>query len=144
MTAWAREEYLVAHSYDLDLFPHSASEIKYNASFVFLAEDYTLRQIPLENAVGHVNYGDGKPYDVVNIPTDNPGILLITYKKSATEGGIIMMPWGINSLSFPVAFGGDPQTQEWVATDIRQVLVGNIAYQAKISIWSLKGYQVIE
>jgi len=53
-----------------------------------------------------------------------------------------MMPWGISSLSFPVAFGGDPQMHEWVATDIRQVMVGNIAYQAKIAIWSLQGYQV--
>jgi hypothetical protein len=133
---------LIAHSYDVHLYPQTASEVKYNASFVFLAEDYTLRQIPLENAVGHVNYGDGKPYDVINIPTDNPGILLITYKKSANQGGIIMMPWGISSLSFPVAFGGDPQMHEWVATDIRQVMVGNIAYQAKIAIWSLQGYQV--
>jgi hypothetical protein len=133
---------LIAHSYDVHAFDQQAAEIKYNASFVFLAEDYTLRQIPLENSVGHVNYGDGKPYDVVNIPTDNPGILLITYRKSAVEGGIIMMPWGINSLSFPVVFGGDPLKQEWVATDMRQILVGNIAYQAKIAVWSLKGYQV--
>jgi hypothetical protein len=133
---------LIAHSYDLDLFPHSASEIKYNASFVILSDDFHLRSIALEKNCSHVTYGDGKPYEVINIPTDNPGILLITYKKDNNNGGIIMMPWGISSLSFPVTFGGDPQMHEWVATDIRQVMVGNIAYQAKIAIWSLKGYQV--
>jgi hypothetical protein len=133
---------LIAHSYDVHEGDQQAAEIKYNATFVFLSEDYTLRQIPLENSAGHVNYGDGKPYDVINIPTDNPGILMISYRKSATEGGIIMMPWGVNALSFPIAFGGEPAKQEWVATDMRQVMVGNIAYHAKISLWSLEGYQV--
>ncbi len=133
---------LIAHSYDIHEGDQQAAEIKYNATFVFFSEDFNLQQIPLENAVGHVNYGDGKPYDVINIPTDNPGILMISYRKSATEGGIIMMPWGISALSFPVSFGGEPAKQEWVATDLRQVMVGNIAYQAKISVWSLKGYQV--
>ena len=133
---------LIAHSYDVHLGDQQAAEIKYNATFVFLSEDFTFRQIPIENAVGHINYGDGKPYDVVNIPTDNPGILMISYRKSATEGGIVMMPWGINALSFPVTFGGNVAEPEWVATDLRQVMVGNIAYQAKISVWSMKGVQV--
>jgi hypothetical protein len=119
------------------------AEVKYNASFVFFAEDFTLREMPLENSAGHVNYGDGSPYEVVNIPTDNPGILIITYKKSGTEGGVVMMPWGISSLAFPTVFGGDPSQQEWVATDMRQVTVGGIAYQAQIAVWSLEGYQVI-
>jgi hypothetical protein len=78
----------------------------------------------------------------VNIPTDNPGILIITY-KSATEGGVVMMPWGVSSLAFPVVFGGNPSQQEWVATDMRQVTVGGIAYQAKIAVWNLEGYQVV-
>jgi hypothetical protein len=45
-------------------------------------------------------------------------------------------------LGFPVLFGGDPSLQEWVATDMRQVTVGGIAYQANIAVWSLEGYQV--
>ena len=53
------------------------------------------------------------------------------------------MPWGMSSLAFPVVFGGDPSKQEWVATDMRQVIVGGIAYQAKLALWSLEGYQVI-
>ena len=134
---------LIAHSYDVQDFGPPVAEIKYNASFVFLSEDFTLREMPLENSVGHVNYGDGSPYEVVNIPTDNPGFLIITYKKSANEGGIVMMPWGVSSLAFPVTFGGDPSKQEWVATDMRQVTVGGIAYQAQIAVWNLEGYRVI-
>jgi hypothetical protein len=42
-----------------------------------------------------------------------------------------MMPWN-KSFFFPVAFGGDPQMHEWGATDVGQVMVGNIGYQARL------------
>ncbi len=134
---------LIAHNYDIEYTDPPSAEVKYNASLVYLAEDFTLREMPLENSYGHINSGDGSPYEVVSIPTDNPGILIITYKKSANLGGIVMMPWGVSALAFPVVFGGDPTKQAWVATDMRQVTVGGIAYQAKIAVWSLEGYQVI-
>lgn len=134
---------LIAHNFDIESSTPPSSEVKYNASLVYLAEDFTLREMPLENSYGHVNSGEGFPYEMVNIPTDNPGILIITYKKSAVEGGLVMMPWGVSSLAFPVVFGGDPQSQEWVATDMRQVIVGGVAYQATLALWSLEGYQVV-
>jgi hypothetical protein len=136
---------LIAHSFDTESSDPPSAEVKYNASFVFLAEDFTLREMPLENSYGHVNSGMGgnSTYGIVNIPTDNPGILIITYQKSATKGGVVMMPWGISSLAFPTVFGGDPTQQEWVATDMRQVTVGGIAYQAQIAVWNLEGYQVV-
>jgi len=134
---------LIAHSFDIESSDPESSEVKYNATLVYLTEDFTLREMPLENSYGHINSGEGFPYEVVNIPTDNPGILIITYKKSTTEGGLVMMPWGVSSLAFPVVFGGDPTTQEWVATDMRQVIVGGITYQATLALWSTEGYQVI-
>ena len=134
---------LIAHSFDIDYYDPPNSEVKYNATLVYLADDFTLREMPLENSYGHVNSGEGSPYEVVNIPTDNPGILIITYKKSSVEGGLVMMPWGVSSLAFPVVFGGDPASQEWVATDMRQVIVGGVAYQVTIALWSLEGYQVV-
>jgi len=139
---------LIAHSWAVNEpgDKTSQSELKYNATFVILAEDFTLREVPLGvGRVGHVVYGQGteKAYGNITIPTYNPGILVITYRKSATQYGAVLMPWGISSMAFPVVFGGDPQKQEWVATDIRQVIVGGIAYQAKLALWSLEGYQVI-
>jgi len=142
----ATRRVLIAHSYDVHYFGPPEAELSYNATFVLLTEDFTLREMPMENStgkVGKVNYGLGKPYGVVTIPTYNPGILIITYRKSAVEGGVILMPWGISSMAFPVTFGEDPIGKEWVATDIRQVLVNNIAYQAKLALWSLQDYQVI-
>ncbi len=137
---------LIAHSYDVHYFGPPNAALTYNATFVLLTEDFTLREMPLENStgkIGKVNYGVGKPYSVVTIPTYNPGILIITYRKSATECGVVLMPWGISSMAFPITFGDDPSGKEWVATDIRQVTVNGIAYQATLALWSLEGYGVI-
>ncbi|NWF86376.1 hypothetical protein HXY32_00945 [Candidatus Bathyarchaeota archaeon] len=135
---------IIAHSYDVHYYGPPEAEISYNATFVLLTEDFTLREMPLGTGkIGRVNYGEGKPYQNVTIPTYNPGILIITYKKSAVEGGIVIMPWGISSLSFPVTFGESPFVKEWVATEIRQVIVNDVAYQAKLALWSLEGFRVI-
>jgi hypothetical protein len=138
-------EIIIAHSWDVHGGDNPAA-ISYNATFVMLTENYTLREIPIENStgtVGLINYGEGKPYKTLIIPTYNPGILIITYKKSTVENGIVMMPWGLSSMAFPVTFGGDSSGKEWVATDIRQVIVNKISYQAKLTLWDLQGYSIV-
>jgi len=135
---------ILAHSYDIHDFGPPNADLTYNATYVILTEDFRLREMPMENATGMVNYGNGNfSYGSLTIPTMNPGILVITYRKSANEGGFILMPWGISSMAFPIVFGDTTTGREWVATDIRQVTVGGIAYQAKLALWSLQGYQVI-
>jgi len=138
---------LIAHSYDVHYFGPPEAEVSFNATFILLTEAFTLREMPMDNSTtgktGKVNYGVGKPYATITIPTYNPGILVITYKKSAQEGGIVMMPWGLDPMAFPVVFGDNPFGKEWVTTDIRQVVVDGIAYQAKLALWSLGGYKVI-
>jgi len=136
---------LLAHSYDVHYDEPPESAVFYNATFVLLTEDFTLREMPITTTSDHIVYGHGseKTYENVTIPTHNPGILVVTYKtQGANQDGVVLMPWGLSSLAFPVTFGGDPSKQEWVATDMRQVTVGGIAYQAKIAVWSLEGYQV--
>jgi hypothetical protein len=103
--------------------------------------------MPMENStgkLGKVVYGQGtdKQWANITIPTYNPGILIVTY-QSNKEYGAVLMPWGLSALSFPIVFGEDSSGKEWVATDIRQVIVGNIAYQAKLELWSLGGFQVV-
>lgn len=138
---------LVAHSSDIT-GGSSSETIAYNATFVLLTEDFTFRELLLENATertGKVKTGIGQPYGTMTIDTNNTGILVMSYMKESngTDSGIILMPWGIGSMAFPVTFGDNPNYREWVATDIRQVTVGNIAYQAKLALWSLEGYQVV-
>jgi hypothetical protein len=132
---------ILAHSNDVPYTAGSVDSLKYNATFVFLNEDFQLQEVPLENSYDTVTSSAGYPYGIITVPNYNPGILVVAY-SSATAGGVVMMPWGLGSLAFPVTFGGDPSNQEWVATDMRQVTVNGIAYQAKLSLWSLEGYQV--
>ena len=123
----------------------SYSILSYNASFVLLTEEYTLRQVALDqsSAIGKIFYdtSSGQNYSSVNLP-NNDGILIVTYKgTSSGQYGIVLMPWGLSSLGFPLTFGGNPIGQDWVTTDIRQVTVGGISYQAKLELWNLQGYQ---
>jgi hypothetical protein len=132
---------LLAHSYDITDFGPPDADLSYNATFVLLTQDFTLREMPIQNSTGIVKHPAGS-YGLVNIPTNNTGILVITYSKSPTEGGIILMPWGISALAFEVTFGASMSGKEWVATDTREVTVNNIAYQATLALWSLQGYEV--
>jgi hypothetical protein len=138
---------LLVHSYNVHDFGGPESAVFFNATFVLLTEDFTLREMPMENStgkLGKVVYGLGteKTYQNLTIPTYSPGILIITYQTN-DESGVVLMPWGMSSMAFPVTFGSTASNPEWVATDIRQVLVNGIAYQAKLALWSLKGYGVI-
>ena len=123
--------------------PPEYSKLGYNASFVILTEDYTLRQVQLDqqSAVGNLVYGSGSEPDYVSITVPNTdGILIVTYKSTSGQCGVVLMPWGLGSLALPSKFGGNSAGQEWVTTDIRQVTVGGIAYQAQLSLWNLQGY----
>lgn len=137
---------LLANSQDVYDGSNPAA-IEYNATFILPTQDFTLREMPLDNASGDLDFGPGKPLGNIAIPTNNTGIsgvLAITYKeKNQANSGIVLMPWGISSLSFPVVFGGNPLVREWVATDMRQVTVNGVAYQAKLALWSQQGYQVV-
>jgi hypothetical protein len=136
-----KREIVIAHSYDV-LGNGSPAELAYNATFVLLTEDFTLREIQMNNSTGKIDSGPGSPFYKITIPTDNPGILVVTYKKSASESGSVVMPWGLSALAFLTVFGEDPLTppgKEWVATDTRQVVVNGIAYSAKLALWNLNG-----
>lgn len=117
------------------------SQLSYNATFVIVTEEFTLRQVVLDQSAGNVTYNSGteSPYASVQIP-DNAGILIVIYKNTASsQVGVVLMPWGLGSLGFPLSFGGDSAGYSWVTTDIRQVIIDGIAYQATLSLWSLQG-----
>jgi hypothetical protein len=122
--------------------PSMYSQLSYNATFAILTEEYTLRQVILEqtSAVGKVDCGPGsiKEYASVIVP-DNAGILIVTYKDTSTsEYGVVLVPWGLGSMAYSVTFGGNSAGHDWVTTDIRQVTISGIAYHVKISLWNLE------
>jgi hypothetical protein len=128
---------LLAHSWDVHSFPSPAA-LYFNATFLSLTSDFQLRQIPLAVSTGFVKNGSNFP---VQIPTQGPGILFVVYQKSQTECGVVMMPWGISPLGFSLIFGGNPSNADWVATELRQITVSKVSYQARLAVWSTKGYQ---
>jgi len=141
------QQVALAHNYDLNNSGPAGYSLKYNATFVILTQGYTLSELALGSPsspglVGTVTSGVGNPYPTISMPGSTTGILIVTYQENSTDGGIAMMPWGISSLAFPVTFGGNPALQEWVTTDLRQVTIGSVAYQAKLSFWSDQQMQV--
>jgi hypothetical protein len=139
---------ILAHSWDVIGGSDPDAAIHYNATFVVLANDLKLREMQLANdtgsAVGLLNSGEVPElaYDTLTLGTGSPGILIVSYSTSVQDTGIVVMPWGLSSLAFPITFGGNPNYKRWVATDIRQVMVNSVTYQAKLSVWSLSGYEV--
>lgn len=140
----------IAHSYNVHVDPGNEATVRFNATYVLLAEDFKLREMQILDDVEKIVYaaggeaqGSAQTYIDLTIPTHNPGFIIIPY-RAANSMGVVLMPWGLSAMAFPVVFGGDPSQQEWVATDMRQVTVGGITYQARISLWSLEGYQVNE
>jgi hypothetical protein len=148
ISSTANKTAILAHSWDVTYQGDAQAAVHYNATFLVLSDDFRLREMPFVNATGSatglLNSGQDPQhaYDTLTIGTSNPGILVITYSKSAQESGIVVMPWGLSSLAFTMTFGGDLSNKSWIATDLRQVTINGIAYQAKLSVWSLSGYQV--
>jgi hypothetical protein len=137
---------LLAHGDSVGQPPEqpSYSQLSYNASFVILTEDYTLRPVTLDqpSAVGNIVYDSGNEQDYASITVpNNDGILVVTYKGTMGQYGLVLMPWGLGSMAFPLTFGGNSQGHDWVTTDIRQVIIGGIAYQAKLELWNQQGHQ---
>ncbi|MCW3984619.1 MAG: hypothetical protein NWE96_11630 [Candidatus Bathyarchaeota archaeon] len=132
----------LAHSDSVGSVPQSPaySQLSYNTSYAIVTEEYTLRQVSLQQSTGKVTYNSAEsPYASVAIP-DNAGILVVTYKNAASsQYGVVLMPWGLGSLGFPLTFGGNSAGYSWVTTDIRQVTIDGVAYQATLSLWSLQG-----
>jgi hypothetical protein len=134
---------LLAHSYDVHYYGPPEAAIAYNATFLVLATDAALHPLLVGNGTitGKINYGVGKPYGQILIPNSNPGILVVTYSYG-NNYGISLLPWGVGDLGVTLKYGNDPPSKDWVATDVRQVVVAGVSYQMKIAVWSLAGYQV--
>lgn len=118
-----------------------------NATFYSLSDDLT-GTYPVVNVTGIVNAGDGKPFLSLTIPAEarsTLGFLIVAYER-AGKFGITIMPWGIASIGFSVTIGDNPSpsSREWVAADMREVVVNGRAYQVKLLLWDLQGYQVVK
>jgi hypothetical protein len=133
---------LLAHKWGKNDPGSNVSALNFNATFYLLPDSFSPIKVDILNSTQVVDFGQGKPFYAVQIPTSNVGFLIVTY-WSGNKYGMVVMPWGIGVIGLSAVFGDNPNGKDWVATNMRQVLVGDIAYQAKLALWSLEGYQVI-
>lgn len=117
-----------------DLLGGMPSNIFYNLTYVLPTQNYDFNSIQIENSTGTVNQNHPA---YVQIPSFDPGILIIMYRVNGIDFGTIIMPWGVSSLGISVDFGMEPATSSWVATQLRQVIIGQISYQVRLALWSL-------
>lgn len=129
---------LLTHSWDVHTYPNPRA-LFYTAAFYAFTEDWDMVPTPIENSTGKVNYG-ALAFNRTKLP-DQPGVLIVVCRTGNTYG-MSVMPWGIFTLGVSVLFGDNLAGKVWVATDLRQVTVSQVAYQAKIACWSLQGYQI--
>ncbi len=131
----------LAHSWDVSDQGTPVPDYKYNATFFMLTEDFEFQVWPIANSTGGLNYGS-KNYEITKLPVGYPGFMLVTY-RSGNDIGMTIMPWGIGSLAVSTLFGDNPFGNVWASTDLRQVSIDQLSYQAKITCWSLQGYQIM-
>jgi hypothetical protein len=112
----------------------------FNASFYALPDNF----VPIQggNFTGCVN--SGTPNQNLTITTNNQTGFLVVGYGDGSNCGMVITPLGVDSIGMSVTFGASVSGKNWVATDLRQVLIGDIAYQAKLSLWSLQGYGVTD
>ncbi|MGB9841851.1 MAG: hypothetical protein ACPLKZ_03905 [Candidatus Bathyarchaeales archaeon] len=138
----ASGEVLLAHSDDVPYTGGSSSGYALNYTAIFVPVVKNEFQESKWTVSGTILPGPSYNHKITIPSIGEPGILVVAYNNTVS-GGVVLVPWGVGSLGFPVVFGNDPAKQEWVATDTRQVLVSGIAYQVKLALWSLEGYQVV-
>jgi hypothetical protein len=138
---------LLTHNFEYNP-QDSQGSLNFNATFYGLPDNLTLAY-PVINVTGTVNTSGGIPFQSLTIPVETSGFLIVAYNETINQNnifGITIMPWGIDSIGLSTTIGDNPSTssKEWVAADMREVVVDGIAYQAKLLLWDLQGYQVVK
>jgi hypothetical protein len=133
-----------AHGDDIPTTSAYANTLYYNSTFILESQNYAIQETSIgsSNQFGSITSGAGNSPISISMGSYTPGILTIAY-NNAGNNGVVMMPWGFGSLGFSMTFGGSPINHGWVATDLRQVQISGVSYQAKLSLWSVEGHQVV-
>jgi hypothetical protein len=143
-TVLSSQNVTLAHSDDVPITSGYSISLFYNSTFILADQNYAVQQTRLgtSNPFGNVTSGMGNSYVSLSMGSYTPGFLAVAYKDYAGNSGIAMVPWGFG-LGFSLTFGGNPANQGWVSTDLRQVQINGVSYQATLSLWSTLGHQVI-
>jgi hypothetical protein len=138
ITSFESRSVVLAHSFGIDNQGYNGN-LTYTSIFL-RAKDMiqtTLNNGNLEvKGMLYCNATPSHQADQLTIDPEMNGVLVVAFSKSALESGIVVMPWGLSSLGFTATIGGQHPSPNWVSTDMRQVLVNDMQYQAKLALWS--------
>ena len=131
----------LANSNDIPKTSTSADTMYYNSTFIFESQNYAFEQTSIggSNSAGSVTSGPGNQPASISMGDYTPGILVVAY-KDAGDSGVAMVPWGFSSLGFSLTFGQYPINQSWIATDLRQVEINGVSYQATLEVCSTQSF----
>ena len=131
----------LANSNDVNVTSTKDTPLYYNSTVVFESENYAFEQASIggSSSSGLLHSGPGYSPATISMGSYTPCILVIAYSNAANSG-VTMMPWGFSSLGFSLTFGNFPVNQPWIATDLRQVEINGVSYQATLSLWSTQSY----
>jgi hypothetical protein len=141
LSSFENRTVILAHSYGINSQGFNG-KVSYNAVFLRATDMVqTTLNNGNSNASGtlYIDQTPTDPSDQISIDPNLVGTLVVGYCRSTGESGINIMPWGLSSVGASITFGGQFTNQNWVSTDIRQVTVNDITYQAKLAVWSNKG-----
>lgn len=131
----------LANSNDVPQTSATASALYYNSTFIFESDNYAFEQASMGNSNGIVTSGPGNLPGSIAMSGYTPGIILVAYKSADnSNSGVALVPWGFSSLGFSLTFGESPVSQPWISTDMRQVVINGVSYQATLSLWSTQSY----
>ncbi|MDG6222071.1 MAG: hypothetical protein QCH99_02275 [Candidatus Bathyarchaeota archaeon] len=131
-------ELILAHSTVINN-PGGQANVFFNASFFILNSDFNVTEYDLDFS-GQLTYGNGFHSVPTQIPASEVGLLVVSYKaQGINQLGNIIVPWGVGALGVSASFDGEfgSEGYNFVATELRQVLINGISYQVKVSTWKL-------
>jgi hypothetical protein len=130
---------ILEHSYDLNSQGYNGN-LTYTATFLRATDMIQTSLNKGKVSTSGILYFNPSPshvFDAITIDPNTLGVLVVAYSRGANDSGIVVTPWGLSSLGFSITLGGQYTNRNWVSTDIRQVLINGIPYQAKLALWNV-------
>ena len=106
--------------------------VYYNATYLIQVGNTDFRTIDIDNTEGAVHVNTPA---TLNLQVGLPGVLLITTRTTNDDYGLILMPWGLNSLSLSLNYGEAPINLKTIVTRTQQASINGVSYLIELSCW---------
>ena len=136
VTNYATAEVSLVHRKDVGLYSDYdySGGIKFNSTFLMPLEENILQST--QPTSGTILLGQPPAKESLTNFKATPGILLAFYERTDTEDfGLVLMPWGMNSLGVESTFGPEPDHVVNVVTQSVISNIGGVTYNTEVKLW---------